>query len=554
MNATYKEIPLSEISSNPHNPRKAFLGAKFDELVASIQEKGVIEPIIIRLKSKGKAKYEVVAGDRRFKAACLLAEENKGLEHYKIPVVIRELTDDEAFDFMIIENLQREDLTGFEEAWSFKEYGNKKGRGSTIELAKRIGISPSYIRRKISALSLPKYILTAWEKEDLQFSHLEQLRRLKNAEELKEAFEFAAGRHWGGRPASKRELKEHIDNLAPSLKDALFDLVKEGCDICPQNSSIQQKVWEIGGMKSPHCLDAVCFKQKQNNFLLSNWKGSKIQKKYSTMGFRFQENVEWNEYESFTTWSLRPIKKCKSCADFLTIITPVGKVVTAQACFNPRCYHDREKAKDQKVKEKVVDPDAPRVSWHGEYFREIFFKGRIPEVHEGIEPEFAKARHLILISMLKSNSDLKKWFLKRMKIKTPEYASYYWFPDDKLFPVVFGLNEPATLELIKEASLQVILQEDFGAGGRRLIADYLGISVKKEFAITREYLEKKSIREMREFGEKSRIFKAKKVQDYLTKTLKKKPGKFSSCKKAELVDLFLNSGIDLVGKVPDEIL
>ena len=156
--------------------------------------------------------------------------------------------------------------------------------------------------------------------------------------------------------------------------------------------------------------------------------------------------------------------------------------------------------------------------------------------------------------MLKSNSDLKEWFIKKMKIKKGEYASYYWFPDDKLFPTVFMLSEPATLELIKEASLQVILQEDFGAEGRRLIAKYLGIDLSKEFAITREYLEKKTIREMLEFGEKSRIFKAKKVQEYLTKTLKKKPGKFSSCKKAELVDLFLKSGIDLVGKVPDEII
>jgi len=86
------------------------------------------------------------------------------------------------------------------------------------------------------------------------------------------------------------------------------------------------------------------------------------------------------------------------------------------------------------------------------------------------------------------------------------------------------------------------------------VAKHIGINLMKEFAVTKDYLEKKTIREMLEFGKKSGIFKSKMVQDYLVKTLKKKPGRFDSCKKTELIDVFLKSGVNLVGKVPDEIL
>ena len=154
---TYKEIPLSKISSNPNNPRKNFSGPQFAELVESIRQKGVIEPIIVRPKSNKISDYEVVAGDRRLRAACLVSR-NQNVQS-KIPAIIRELTDDEAFDFMIIENLQREDLTPFEEAQSFKQYYKKKGKGAIPELATRIGKSAGYIRRKIAVLSLPADIL-----------------------------------------------------------------------------------------------------------------------------------------------------------------------------------------------------------------------------------------------------------------------------------------------------------------------------------------------------------------------------------------------------------
>jgi len=542
---TYKEIPLFRISSNPNNPRKNFSGLQFDELVESIRQKGIIEPIIVRSKSGKNTSYEVVAGERRLRAACLVSK-NKNVQS-KIPAIIRELTDEEAFDFMIIENLQREDLTAFEEAQSFKQYFEKKGKGSIPELATRIGKSAGYIRRKIAVLSLPGDILKAWEKEEISFSHLEQLRRLKSKEELKDAFEFATGGRFGrGSPASKRELKEHIDNTAPPLNKALFNIKEEGCTACEQNSEVQKKLWEIGGMKGPHCLNKACFKQKQNNFLTKNWKGTQYRRSYGTNGFRFTENTNWNEYKEFATWRSMPTAKCKTCPNYLTVISIEGKVTESKACFGEEsCYN----AIGREVKrEKIERGDGPRVSWHGEHFREEFLTKVIPGRYQKFNHSDLKMAHMALFAFVKLDGVILSYMAKEIKFK-------YSYLDKKLFERIGEMDLDQVQELMKKCALKVIMRHwPVTCEGRLAAAVHIGINLMKEFAVTKEYLEKKTIREMLEFGKKSWIFKSKMVQDYLIKTLKKKPGRFDSCKKTELIDVFLKSGVNLVGKVPDEIM
>ncbi|MCK4760349.1 MAG: ParB/RepB/Spo0J family partition protein [Candidatus Aminicenantes bacterium] len=553
----YQEITLSRISSNPHNPRKSFLGPAFDELVASIREKGIIEPIILRPTFSGKKDYEVVAGERRFKAACQIAEENNGLEHARISAIIRELSDEEAFDFMIIENLQREDLTGFEEAQSFKQYYERKGKGSIPELAQRIGKSPGYIRRKIAVLSLPPNIVKAWEKEELKFSHLEQLRRLKNKEELKEAFEYATGARFGrgyiGHAVSKRDLKEHIDNMAPSLDKALFDTKEEGCGDCHQNSDVQQKLWEIEGMEGVHCLNKACFKQKQNNFLLKNWKQSKYRRRFGTNGFRFSETTSWQERNVFCSHGTRPAKKCKTCEHYLSLIHLDGSIEEGRACFGEEsCYNNigRQSTveKTQTERKKREESGGPRVTWHAQHFREEFLKKRFPERYQEFGHSHLKIVRMALFAFVKSDHDLLYLLKRETKLKNSS-------DDHEVFKIIAKMELDEIQELMKQCALLVIMKPwPVQHAGRLTAAAHLGIDLMKEFAVTEEYLNVKTIREMLDFGEKSGIFKSKMVRDYLEKTLKKKPGKFESCKKTELIDLFLKSGVNLVGKVPDEIV
>jgi ParB/RepB/Spo0J family partition protein len=211
----FQEIPIQEICPNPHNPRKGFAGPKFDELVESIKQKGIIEPIIVRPIKGKKTPYEIVAGERRFKAAQALSLE-------KVPAIVRDLTDDEAFDFMIVENLQREDLTEMEEAASFKAYLGKHGKEGAIELAERTGLQPQYIRRRVAVLDLPAKVIEAWRKGKIVYGHLEQLLRVKEKDAREKLVsEVLRSDTWSG-PMSVKQLQEEIEEMAPKLSHALI--------------------------------------------------------------------------------------------------------------------------------------------------------------------------------------------------------------------------------------------------------------------------------------------------------------------------------------------
>ena len=533
---TYQEISLSEIRVNPHNPRKNFDGPKFDQLVESIKEKGVIEPIVVRPFGR---EFEIVAGERRFRASCKIDADGS------IPAVVKELSEDEAFEFMIVENLQREDLTEMEEAQSFKEFVDKKGEAAIPELADRTGIRAGYIRRRIAVLALPDFVLEEWVEGVLKYGHLEQLLRIKDEKKLQEIVEEIAS-DWSDFKTVK-DLKEWIDSEYPNLKKALFDLKEAGCLKCRENSDVQNKLFDLGSEKGV-CHNAKCFKQNQNNHLLKFWK-RKYKKKYKTNGFRFQEDVGWTDYETFYDFRSH-FDKCLECEKFLTILDVDGDVRHERVCFGgSKCLNNLRYREDKKDSGQKVEKDdeAPRVEWHGEYFREEFFKVRIPERCEEWHSEGKHSAHLMLIALLKSNYDLLKWFVKKMKISKEEGYVH----DDVLFKFVFPLTMEATIEIIRQASIEVVMQRDFGAGARWLIADYLGIDLAREYAVTQEYLEKKTIKEMLRFGKKSGLFETKECRDYLEKLGK---ADFSKCKKTELIDVFLKSGADLVGKVPDEIV
>jgi ParB family chromosome partitioning protein len=158
----YKEVNLKNITPNPHNPRTCFEGRAFDELVASIKKQGVIEPVIVRALN-GSGSFELIAGERRFRASKEAGKES-------IPALVKDLTDDQAFDVMTIENLQRENLTEYEEAKAFKLYVDRKGADKAVaELAERTGINHRYIQRRVAVLSLPDYILTIWQENNLLY-------------------------------------------------------------------------------------------------------------------------------------------------------------------------------------------------------------------------------------------------------------------------------------------------------------------------------------------------------------------------------------------------
>ena len=140
MEAELRRIPLADLVPSKLNPRSTFDPAALEELAASIREKGVLEPIIVRANGK-KASYEIVAGERRFKASKLAEQKD-------IPAIVRKLTDQEALEFSVIENLQRADIHFLDEA---RGYARLLEGGMTPDaLAERVGKPKVYIYQRVA--------------------------------------------------------------------------------------------------------------------------------------------------------------------------------------------------------------------------------------------------------------------------------------------------------------------------------------------------------------------------------------------------------------------
>lgn len=158
-----KQIPLVQIGANPDQPRKTFSDAELAELAASIREKGVLQPILLRAVSGRPYMYEIVAGERRYRASKLagLAE---------IPALVKTLSPENAMEIALIENVQRENLNAIEESDAYKNIMEKCGY-ELADVARLIGKSESYIRNIMRLDTLPTDVKEMVKRGDISASH-----------------------------------------------------------------------------------------------------------------------------------------------------------------------------------------------------------------------------------------------------------------------------------------------------------------------------------------------------------------------------------------------
>ena len=171
-------VKISELRSNPYQPRKVFDEAALQELASSIKEHGVFQPIIVKKSIKG---YEIIAGERRVKASQIA-----GLE--EIPAIIREFNDTEMMEIALLENLQRENLNAIEESMAYKKLLETLGL-TQEELAKRLGKSRSHITNMLGLLNLPEEIQTQISDKKISMGHARVLSKLDNKEQQQELAE-----------------------------------------------------------------------------------------------------------------------------------------------------------------------------------------------------------------------------------------------------------------------------------------------------------------------------------------------------------------------------
>src|SRR4051794_36520239 len=143
-----RRVPIEFLRPNPRNPRRNFSDVELDELAVSIKERGIIQPVVVRALGAAKDIYEIIAGERRWRAA-----QRAGL--HDVPVSVIEASDTEALELAIIENVQRTDLNALEEASGYESLASEYHR-SHEDIARMVGKSRSHVSNTLRLLKLPE--------------------------------------------------------------------------------------------------------------------------------------------------------------------------------------------------------------------------------------------------------------------------------------------------------------------------------------------------------------------------------------------------------------
>jgi ParB family chromosome partitioning protein len=169
-------VPIERIEPNPEQPRRVFAPEALQDLANSIREKGVIQPLIVRVSPRDSNKYEIVAGERRWRASQMA-------QLHELPILVRDFDDTEVLEVAIIENIQRADLNPVEEAAGYKQLMEKFGH-TQERLAEALGKSRSYIANSMRLLQLPEDVIDHLQEGRLSTGHARALITSDHASEL----------------------------------------------------------------------------------------------------------------------------------------------------------------------------------------------------------------------------------------------------------------------------------------------------------------------------------------------------------------------------------
>ena len=171
-----KQIPLNQIGANPDQPRKTFSDTELADLAASIREKGVLQPILLRAVAGRPYMYEIVAGERRYRASKLAGKT-------EIPALIKNISNENAMEIALIENVQRENLNPIEEANAYKNLIGVCGY-ELADVVRLIGKSESYIRNALRLTQLPANVQKMVKDGEISASHARTIAVAENPEKL----------------------------------------------------------------------------------------------------------------------------------------------------------------------------------------------------------------------------------------------------------------------------------------------------------------------------------------------------------------------------------
>ncbi|WP_406604022.1 ParB/RepB/Spo0J family partition protein [Bartonella gliris] len=242
-------VPLESISCNPNNPRRHFTDSELDNLAQSIRKHGVVQPVIVRHSRDNPHRFELIAGERRWRAA-----QRANLS--QLPVIVRDVDDKTALELAIIENVQRADLNPIEEAMGYEILLNEHGY-TQADLAQVIGKSRSHVANTLRLLKLPQKVQQFLTDGQLSAGHARCLITVDNPQDLAEKIireglsvrqtEILA--YEQANPKVKKRTSVEKDTETKSLEKLLADVIgmkvvirhgKKGGDLKIHYSSLEQ--------------------------------------------------------------------------------------------------------------------------------------------------------------------------------------------------------------------------------------------------------------------------------------------------------------------------
>lgn len=368
----YKEIPVGMVKPSPMNPRKTFDDEAVKELAANIERQGLLQPITVRPcdykdfidESTGEVVsipigYEIVCGERRYRAFALLKAKEDAVgdqgRFQNIPTFVREMSDEDAFEAMITENLQRQDVDPMEEAFAF---GQLIGKGKTAEeLALKFGKSIRFIQDRCKLNALIPELKVAVKDGKMGIAAAMLISKLDDDTQMKYYSAYSNNYQGFNRDTAESFVKSlfmSIDNAPWYQSDNQADEDFEGgcgcrCSECKLNTANHGCLfWEMKTDDAGRCTDRKKFYQKHVAFLLS------ILENYNDRLIKVGSPLEAGKIvivdnDEYCAASTKELKK-----DAYTAIRANGyEVVKAGEIFEGRCYYNGERLERKKEQGKV---------------------------------------------------------------------------------------------------------------------------------------------------------------------------------------------------------
>ena len=584
-------VPMSTIRPAPWNPPGRMDPEKVKDLADNFLQVGQQEPALIRpVDAEAPIKYEIVFGHRRAGAWNVLSARSPlppVIPLGGVPLLktyIRSMSEADAMILSRVENLQRQGFSDIEEAEFFRACGERYGQAAVKILAEKLSVSERYVRKRIEILALPECALKLWRDGAWHVGHMEQLLRIGSPEEVETWLHESQSREWEWKQILDGhvfQLRDRIDRMAIPLSHARFD--KADCKVCRKNTSVQLSLF--GGEKNKtSCLDQKCFIGKQQAWLDLHWadgscKANKEPTRMAVVG----------GYETPCTgkfgWQdrggqVQPAQKCGDCPKYGSTLNYKCESIHERVCFGDKACFDSLKTKRGSQGGGATSGEAPDKDSQGgpvsngtaNTSARNFIRKRPRIVRRPLTEDPRRLRLALAAFCYRHRSRLAEWLFERIGADIPAEMDRGYQRGHTMGQFLESVQKLRPLEveqLMAEAVIMVAFHrhgnysDEFQDDDRAEIAHFLGVDFGK-WEPTDEWFAKKTKGELlRYIVQESGLMEEEAFRSYAGKRrgfdgYEDNRGiisaeKLATEKKACLVDLIKNCGVDLAGRLPDEI-